>query len=175
MSSTPSKPKPGPRVVRRVCANTQPSTSSSSGTSNGGTGARRCDANLGGGGGGASGGGSWVHATATQQSGGPPPAKKEPVDEELEQVLKESLRMENARQESVATQAGARVEGNAIVPPDVGERVPLGSLPPPAGADGALWEAKLRWLERTYGSMRSVRGATACAVVLLLPQLTSTH
>ena len=77
-------------------------------------------------------------------------------------MLKESLRMENARQETVATQVGARVEGNAIVPPDVGERAPLGSLPPPAGVGGALWEAKLRWLARTYGSMSSVRGATAC-------------
>ena len=78
-------------------------------------------------------------------------------------MLKESLRMENARQETLALQVGARVEGNAIVPPDVGERAPLGSLPPPAGVGGALWEAKLRWLERTYGSMSSVRGAAACA------------
>ena len=78
-------------------------------------------------------------------------------------MLKESLRMENARQETLAAQVGARVEGNAIVAPDVGERAPLGSLPPPAGVGGALWEAKLRWLERTYGSMSSVRGAAACA------------
>lgn len=77
-------------------------------------------------------------------------------------MLKESLRMENARQETVAMQVGARVEGNAIVPPDVGERAPLGSLPPPAGAGGALWDAKLRWLERTYGSMSSVRGDGNC-------------
>ena len=66
-------------------------------------------------------------------------------------MLKESLRMENARQETLAAQVGARVEGNAIVAPDVGERAPLGSLPPPAGVGGALREAKLRWLERTYG------------------------
>ena len=103
-----------------------------------------------------------MHATAAQQSNAPQMTKTDPVDEELEQALKASLRMENARQETVAMQAGARVEGNAIVPPDVGERVPLESLPPPAGADGALWDAKLRWLERTYGSMRSVRGAEAC-------------
>ena len=41
-------------------------------------------------------------------------------------MLKESLRMENARQETLAAQVGARVEGNAIVAPDVGERAPLG-------------------------------------------------
>ena len=114
--------------------------------------------------GGASKAGSWSQATAPPQSWAPPAAKADPVDEELERVLKESLRMENARQETVAMQVGARVEGNAIVPPDVGERAPLGSLPPPAGAGGALWDAKLRWLERTYGSMSSVRGATACTV-----------
>jgi len=165
MSDAP-KPKPGPRVVRRVCANKQPSVSSSGGTSSG-AGAQcsanpapcaTSDARVGG----ASKGGSWSQATATPQSWAPPAAKADPVDEELERVLKESLRMENARQETVATQVGARVEGNAIVPPDVGERAPLSSLPPPAGAGGALWEAKLRWLERTYGSMSSVRGATAC-------------
>ena len=113
--------------------------------------------------GGASKAGSWSQATAPPQSWAPPAAKADPVDEELERVLKESLRMENARQETLAMQVGARVEGNAIVPPDVGERAPLGSLPPPAGVCGALWEAKLRWLERTYGSMSSVRGAAACA------------
>ncbi len=90
-------------------------------------------------------------------------------------MLKESLRMENARQETVATQVGARVEGNAIVPPDVGERMPLNSLPPPAGASDALWEAKLRWLERTYGSMSSVRGATACGSAVLVATATAHH
>ena len=160
MSDAPPKPKPGPRVVRRVCAN-KPSASSSGGTSSGA--GAQCNANPAACvGGGASKGGSWSQATATPQSWAPPAAKADPVDEELERVLKESLRMENARQETVATQVGARVEGNAIVPPDVGERAPLGSLPPPAGVGGALWEAKLRWLERTYGSMSSVRGATAC-------------
>ena len=162
MSDAP-KPKPGPRVVRRVCANKQPPTSSSGGTSSGA--GAQCNANpapAARAGGGASKGGSWSQATATPQSWAPPAAKADPVDEELERVLKESLRMENARQETVATQVGARVEGNAIVPPDVGERMPLNSLPPPAGASDALWEAKLRWLERTYGSMSSVRGATAC-------------
>ena len=90
-------------------------------------------------------------------------------------MLKESLRMENARQETVATQVGARVEGNAIVPPDVGERMPLNSLPSPAGTGGALWEAKLRWLERTYGSMSSVRGATAWGSAVLVATATAHH
>ena len=165
MSDGPPKPKPGPRVVRRVCANKQPSTASSGGASSG-AGAQcnqaPCAASAGRMGG-ASKAGSWSQATAPPQSWAPPAAKADPVDEELERVLKESLRMENARQETLAAQVGARVEGNAIVAPDVGERAPLGSLPPPAGVGGALWEAKLRWLERTYGSMSSVRGAAACA------------
>ena len=121
--------------------------------------------------GGASKAGSWSQATAPPQSWAPPAAKAEPVDEELERVLKESLRMENARQETVAAQVGARVEGNAIVPPDVGERA--ARQPATTGRVGGAREAKLRWLERTYGSMSSVRGAAACAPLGGLPRLTT--
>ena len=80
--------------------------------------------------------------------------------------------MENARQETLAAQVGARAEGNAIVAPDVGERAPLGSLPPPAGVGGALWEAK-RWLERTYSSMSSVRAPQRVHRLGGLPRLTT--